>query len=145
MRLHVVMTDSLLRELAEGIGSRTFMPVFGEVHLGVLNGVEKKSFGDGEPHYGMVRGGLAGRPEQPLVPFAPITSRKTNRLGALHLPKGVLPPKEGKGMVDSYVLLFWRSILIPASAVRTQFQKRATLVEPYVTQARVLIRKLRRR
>lgn len=144
MQTKVIVNLALLQELADGMQQAAFRPTFGDVFLGVLDGQEA-SFGHGIPHYGMVRGGLAGRPEQPLVPFAPITSKRTNTFGALFIPKGLLPPKEGEGPVDSFVLLFWRTIKIPGDTVRDTLQKRATLPEPYLGQARKLIKDLRKR
>jgi hypothetical protein len=144
MNCKVMITDSLLKALSEGIGSRVFMPVFGEVHLGVLNGNDN-AFGRGVPHYGMVRGPAKGRPDMPLIPFAPMTSDRCHGRGVLKIPKGEMPPKKGEGLVDTYVLLKFRAIRIPWSRVRDSFRFTRRLRDCYLDEARRIIRELRAR
>lgn len=131
-QLHI--TSSLLQELAAGLRGEVFTPQFGEVYHGKL-----PNFGHGIPHNAMVRGGLEGRPGGPLVPFAPITSKKHKERGVMVVPKGILPPKAGVGPVVSYVLLFWYPVRVPEREVRDVFRKQATLPERYIAEARRLI------
>ena len=137
MNEQVTVTQSLLSDLMEGIQHRAYAPAFGEVYLGVSRG-----FGQGVDHYGMVRGDLEGRVDQPLTSFAPITSEKEKRNGVMVLDKGVLPPKKGVGLVPSYVLLFWPAIRVPVRVVKDRFRKRLTLPQPFQEQARRIIAEL---
>ncbi len=140
----VTITDSLLKELAEGIGSYTFLPVFGDVHLGVLNGIEH-SFGRGVLHYGMVRGPVKDRPDTPLIPFAPMTSDKSSGLGVIKIPKGMMPPKKGEGLVDTYLLLNFPLIRIPWHIVRDSFRFILRLPSHHLDEARQIIKRLKHR
>lgn len=134
-QLHI--TSDLLQELAAGMRATAFAPQFGEVYHGDL-----RKFGDGIPHPAMVRGGLIDRPVCPLVPFAPITSKKHRGRGVMVLSPGTLPPKKGEGPVTSYVLLFWWPIRVTESEVRDVFRKQVKLSDRYIAEARRIIAEL---
>lgn len=138
----VIVSQSLLADLMEGFRHASFAPSFGDVYLGILQGLESR-FGQNVAHYAMVRGRMEGRPEQPLAPFAPITSeRKSNNKGVMVLPAGTLPPKLRVGPVVSYVYLFWPPIRIPVRNVKERFRKQLTLAKPYQQEAQRIIAEL---
>ena len=131
----------MLTNLATSMAGGTLLPSFGEIYHGNLVGQEF-SFGAGAPHYAMVRGFTDMRPAQPLIPFAPITSKKNSGRGVLKLPVGTLPPKEGHGHVVSYVILFFPAIRISESAVRSRFQMKTRLNDDLKKRARQIIEEL---
>lgn len=121
------------------------IPQFGSIYKGKL-----PNFGNGVPHYGMVKEdsalGLGKRRPSPEVPFAPISSRpvKRNELNrVLSLPAGTLPPKKFESNeyihVVSHILLY---ITIPLSyrqieEGRMRYIK--TLDDSFLKQARAIL------
>ena len=115
--LQAAMAGNLPEKPAAGGDANYSTPRFGSVYFGPL-----KWFAGGEPHYGMVTGGLRShRQLPPEVPFSPITTKEKtgrNKQKTVLLPPGTLPSRVSHGfnlMKPSRILLF---ITIPISMRR---------------------------
>ena len=115
--LQAVIAGKLPEKPAAADDAGFSTPRFGSVYFGPL-----KWFAGGEPHYGMVTGGLRShRQLPPEVPFSPITTKKLTgrkQQETVLLPPGTLPSRFSHGfkmMKPARILLF---ITIPISMRR---------------------------
>lgn len=152
----IALTAELARDLQAAIaGKLPAKPtvsnslLFGDIYFGSLTGLFK-SFAEGRPHYGMVKGRLWSRRNlPPEVPFAPITSqRRSHRENmTLLLPLGTLPDPKKKGEKKISVILLYMVIPIPQRQIedfsddnRMRYIER--LANPFIEQARAILARL---
>jgi len=153
----LALTEELARDLQAAIakGGETFfmrprkppetrkIPGFGDIYFGPLVG-RFKSFAEGRPHYGMVKG-----PLQPEVPFAPATSQRKSHKGnrTLLLPLGTLPDPKRQGEKKVTVILLHLLIPIPQRQMQDLMEKRQmryvqTLADVFLEEARAILARL---